>query len=133
MCLAFLILSQRGVSQRVPIGTEHSALKESKWTRNSENRKGFLEEELVDRIQRMARIEQGKPVLCPLYSSGSLMAFNCAYLAGNCSIFFGGGAGCWIWNSIFLQCLLLPETAPQSSQASALSFETGRPLTTSSQ
>lgn len=84
---------------RIPTGMEHSALKESKLTRGlSENRKGFLEEELVGKMQRRAQIEEGKPVLCPLHSSGSLMAFNCAYppLAGDFSIFFlgaGGGKG----------------------------------------
>lgn len=72
-------------------------------------RKGFLEEELVGKIQRRAQVEQGKPVLCPLHSSDSLMSFNHAYppLAGDSSIFFRGGGGgegaeCWLWTSIFL-------------------------------
>lgn len=44
----------------------------------------------MGRMQRRAQVEQGKPVLCPLHSSGSLVAFNHGYppLAGDSSIFF---------------------------------------------
>lgn len=76
----------------VPIGMEHSALKEFRFTQRT--RKGFLEVEPVGRRQR-AQVEQGRPVLCPLHSFGSLMAFKRGYppLAGDSSVFSLGGEG----------------------------------------
>lgn len=49
----------------------------------------------MGKMQRRSQVEQGKPVLCPLHSSVSLMSLNHAYppLAGDSSIFFLVGEG----------------------------------------
>lgn len=80
---------------------------------NFENQKGFLEEELVGRMQRRTQLEKGSH---PLHSSGSLMAFNPAYppLAGDSSIFFLGRA-----LDLYMS-LIPPLTRDSSSEFSSL-------------